>query len=264
MPRHATIRSVAIGAAVAVSAFAGVTGASASGGGADWSYAGETGPAHWGSLDPSYAACVDGSIQSPIDITGAVGKPLADPVIRYVTSKVIVDNTGHTVQANALAGSSIAVDGVTSTLLQMHFHAPAENAIAGRRAPIETHFVHQAEDGKLTVIGVMLQAGAKRNRAWQPLVRVLRLANLVTSSEVSQATARFDWAAMLPKDRRSYRFQGSLTTPGCAEGVSWIVMRQPVRLSASQIAAFTAVYDGNARPVQPLNGRPITLDTSRG
>jgi carbonic anhydrase len=69
---------------------------------------------------------------------------------------------------------------------------------------------------------------------------------------------------MLPKDRRSYRFAGSLTTPGCNEGVSWIVMKQPVLLSASQIAAFEAVYNANARPVQPINGRPITLDTSKG
>ena len=28
--------------------------------GAPWSYSGPTGPAHWGDLDPSYAACSDG------------------------------------------------------------------------------------------------------------------------------------------------------------------------------------------------------------
>jgi carbonic anhydrase len=68
---------------------------------------------------------------------------------------------------------------------------------------------------------------------------------------------------MLPKDRRSFRFAGSLTTPGCTEGVSWIVMKQPVLLSAAQIAAFKGAYDNNARPVQPINGRPITSDSSR-
>ena len=265
MRRRNTTRSVAIVAALAISAIAGVSGSSAAGaGGAAWSYEGATGPAYWGSLDPSYAACADGSVQSPIDITGAVSKPLPDPKINYVKSQVIVQNNGHTVQANALSGSSITVNGVKSELLQAHYHAPAENIIAGVRAPVDVHFVHQAADGKLTVIGVMLKAGGKRNSAWQPLVRALRLANLAISSEVSEATATFDWAAMLPKDRRSYRFAGSLTTPGCNEGVSWIVMKQPVLLSASQIAAFEAVYNANARPVQPINGRPITLDTSKG
>jgi hypothetical protein len=61
-----------------------------------------------------------------------------------------------------------------------------------------------------------------------------------------------------------WRFAGSLTTPGCTEGVSWIVMKQPVLLSAAQLAAFKGAYDNNARPVQPLNGRPITEDTSKG
>ena len=41
------------------------------------------------------------------------------------------------------------------------------------------------------------------------------------------------------------------------------VMKQPVLLSAAQIAAFKGAYDNNARPVQPINGRPITVDTSK-
>lgn len=270
MLRQIKLRSAAIGAALAISAIAGVTGSAAAPGGpqsraeggADWSYEGATGPANWGSLSPSYAACVDGSVQSPIDIVGATGKAIANPKVAYAKNKVIVENNGHTVQANALSGSSITVGGVKSELLQMHFHAPAENIIAGLRAPVDVHFVHQAADGKLTVIGVMLKVGSQRNAGWQPMVRVLRMQNISTASEASEATATFDWAAMLPNDRRSFRFAGSLTTPGCTEGVSWIVMKQPVLLSAAQIAAFKGAYDNNARPVQPINGRPITVDTS--
>jgi carbonic anhydrase len=195
----------------------------------------------------SSAACADGSVQSPIDIVGATNKAMANPKIAYVKSQVSVENNGHTVQANAMSGSSISVGGVKSDLLQMHFHAPAENIIAGQRAPVDVHFVHKASNGKLTVIGVMLQAGGKQNRAWQPLVRVLRLSNLLAESEISVSTAVFDWEAMLPQDRRSYRFDGSLTTPGCSEGVSWIVMQQPVRLSAAQIAAFKATTTNAAK-----------------
>ncbi|MCQ6283023.1 carbonic anhydrase family protein, partial [Bacillus sp. EB600] len=33
-----------------------------------WSYEGETGPEYWGELDRSYASCVRGSEQSPINI----------------------------------------------------------------------------------------------------------------------------------------------------------------------------------------------------
>jgi carbonic anhydrase len=248
MSRQTTLRSVAIGAALTVSAVVGVTGSlaatgqpqSRAGAGTAWSYEGATGPANWGSLDPSFAACVDGSVQSPIDIVGATSTAIANPKVAYENSEVIVENNGHTVQANALSGSSITVGGVKSELLQMHFHAPAENMIAGLRAPVDVHFVHRAADGKLTVIGVMLKVGSQPNAGWQPMVRVLRLQNISTASEASE-----------------------VTTPGCTEGVSWIVMKQPVLLSAAQIAAFKGAYDNNARPVQPINGRPITSDSSR-
>jgi carbonic anhydrase len=50
---------------------------------------------------------------------------------------------------------------------------------------------------------------------------------------------------------------GSLTTPPCSEGVLWLVMQQPVQVSAQQIAIFSRLYRNNARPVQPSNGRLI-------
>ena len=271
MLRTSLMRGAAISAVLGVGVVAGATGSLASvgvpqaraDGAAAWSYEGATGPEHWGSLDPSYTACADGSVQSPINIVGATNKAMANPKIAYVKSEVSVVNNGHSVQASAMSGSSISVGRVQSDLLQMHFHSPAENIIAGQRAPVEAHFVHMSADGKLTVIGVRLRVGSQRNAAWQPMVRAVRLAHMQMPSEVSVMTTTFNWGAMLPKDLRSYRFAGSLTTPGCTEGVSWIVMKQPVLLSASQIAAFKAAYSANARPRQPINGRPITLDTSK-
>ena len=65
---------------------------------------------------------------------------------------------------------------------------------------------------------------------------------------------------LLPAERTSWRFDGSLTTPPCSEGVKWVVMTAPVQLSAGQVAAFRTVIDNNNRPTQPLNGRTIVTD----
>ena len=46
--------------------------------------------------------------------------------------------------------------------------------------------------------------------------------------------------------------------------LTWVVLTHPVRLSAGQIAAFRAAYTHNYRPLQPLHGRTIFLDSSRG
>ena len=50
---------------------------------------------------------------------------------------------------------------------------------------------------------------------------------------------------------------GSLTTPPCTEGVTWLVLKSPSQISKDQVAAFAKKYPHNARPVQPLNGRVV-------
>jgi carbonic anhydrase len=62
---------------------------------------------------------------------------------------------------------------------------------------------------------------------------------------------------LLPRDSRYYTFMGSLTTPPCSEGVLWMVMQQPVTISAEQIDVFARLYPMNARPLQPPGGRLI-------
>ena len=111
--------------------------------------------------------------------------------------------------------------------------------------------------GALSVVGVMISEGAKENAAWAPYVDSL------TTVKGTDQMATIDWAAMLPADKLTYRYEGSLTTPPCTEGVHWFLMTAPVELSTAQIAKITAAYDGNFRPVQPLNGREVDVDTSK-
>ncbi len=223
---------------------------------AHWSYSGAEGPAHWGGLARAYVACADGSAQAPIDIVHPTGVDLPNPEFHYNSGRAEIVNNGHTIEAVPAAGNSVSVNGVTATLRQMHFHAPGEHRINGARAAAEMHFVHKGADGSLTVVAVMIRKGAIGNPAWAPYIAALR------TPQDAQDVTTIDWPALLPTGRLTYRYEGSLTTPPCTEGVHWFVMKQPVFLSASQIAAITAAYDGNARPVQPLNGRRVDLDTS--
>lgn len=223
-----------------------------------WEYEGEDGPEYWGNLAPEYAACADGSAQTPIDVTGAVETDLTDPVFDYAVKTATVVNNGHTVQANAAEGNTLDVSGAVSPLKQIHFHAPSEHTIDGQAAAAEVHFVHKTDAGVITVVGVMIVEGAMANTAWQPYIDAL------TTAEGAETPTELDWAAMLPASHTTYRYTGSLTTPPCTEGVNWLLMTQPVELSADQIAAFTAAYEGNSRPVQPLNGRELELDSTNG
>jgi carbonic anhydrase len=66
---------------------------------------------------------------------------------------------------------------------------------------------------------------------------------------------------LLPNDRSYYAYLGSLATPPCSEGVQWFVFREPVEVDASYIRRLLDLVGPNARPVQPLNGRPISLQS---
>ena len=221
----------------------------------NWGYGGDVGPAHWGSLDPAFATCAAGSAQSPIDLTGA--QSVAQPPIEfdYAPRAAEIVNTGHTIQVNVAAGSGIIIDDIRYELLQFHFRRGSEHTVAGVRLPLELHLVHRSEDGALAVIGVLYHAGAA-NQALGPIWDLL-------PSEPNTATAlpdTVDLAELLPERRTTWRYPGSLTTPPCTEGVSWAVMTEPMSLSEAQIEAFRAIYDGNYRPVQPVNERLLFRD----
>ena len=58
---------------------------------------------------------------------------------------------------------------------------------------------------------------------------------------------------------RFYRYEGSLTTRPCSEGVHWVVMADKLQLSADQIAELASHLHDNNRPVQPLGERTLQL-----
>ena len=80
---------------------------------------------------------------------------------------------------------------------------------------------------------------------------------VVVHSLLGTGPVRLDPTALLPTDRSYVAYRGSLTTPPYSEGVHWHVLVHPVRLSAWQLARFRAIHHGNARAVQPLEGRDL-------
>ena len=217
-----------------------------------WGYAPHDGPALWGTLDPAYSACALGREQSPIDLTGGCEADLSPVEFDYRRTRVAIENTGRTIQVNPDPGSGIVLDGVRYQLQQFHFHHGSEHTVGGVRLALEAHLVHRNDRGSLAVVGVLFEAGAA-NRALAPLWA--QLPREPAASRVARGD--LDLAALLPAGRTTWRYRGSLTTPPCHEGVAWIVLTEPLTLSAAQIDAFAALYPNNCRPVQPLGDRVL-------
>jgi carbonic anhydrase len=121
------------------------------------------------------------------------------------------------------------------------------------------HLVHKSGDGQLAVLGVLFEEGPE-NELFAPLFDHLPTERGV---RYHYDQVKVDVDALLPANRTCYRYEGSLTTPPCSEGVAWFVLANTVSLSALQIAEFRAVMHGNNRPTQPRHERSIVLDGVR-
>lgn len=222
-----------------------------------WTYEGEEGPEHWGEIDPSYAVCGTGTHQSPIDISTPNEKDLANIVFHYESSQVNILNNGHTVQVNYDAGSYIELDTVRYDVLQFHYHAPSEHTVDGKEFPAELHIVHKNEDDGLAVVGILLEEGTD-NSAFESFINNLP----AEKSDVKDAGVTINANELLPTVQTTFRYSGSLTTPPCTEGVSWLVMTNPVEVSSKQLSKLEALFEENNRPVQPLNERLLEEDST--
>ena len=218
----------------------------------DWSYDGPSGPAAWARLQPEFAKCAGGLRQSPIDIRDGIAVQL-DPVkFDYHPSAFRVIDNGHTVQVNVAPGNTIEVMGRRFELQQFHFHRPSEEHVAGRQFDMSAHLVHKDAEGRLAVVAVLLERGGA-----QPVVQSVWNNLPLEKGEELAAPTPIDLQQLLPADRGYYTYMGSLTTPPCSEGVLWMVMKQPVPVSAEQVGIFSRLYPMNARPVQSAAGRMI-------
>lgn len=214
----------------------------------EWGYEGERGPEHWGHVSK---ICEMGKNQSPIDINGLVEADLKSLDIHYSGVVGALTNNGHTLQASVSGKNTLVVDGTEFELKQFHFHTPSENLIKGHQYPLEAHFVHADVAGNLAVLAVMFETGAQN----EPLAQLTaELPKVGASVPLAKELAV---QSLLPKLDEYYRFNGSLTTPPCSEGVRWFVVKQPNSLSQQQSAALHSVMGNNNRPIQAHNARLV-------
>ena len=218
-----------------------------------WSYTGEDGPDHWAELSPDWGICAKGKNQSPIDVVTNLDANLPELIFDYKPNTVREINNGRSIQEQIQPGSFLRFNDQKVELLQFHFHVPSEHTVNGRSYPMEAHLVHQDQDGELAVVGVLFEQGESN-----PLVEQL-WANLpVHRGEEYVSSDKITINELLPSRREYYTYTGSLTTPPCSEGVLWIVLEQPVRVSKKQIRRFVDVMGTvTNRPVQPAHLRTI-------
>ncbi|XP_040819522.1 carbonic anhydrase 9 [Ochotona curzoniae] len=246
-----------------------------------WRYGGNP---PWPQVSPACA----GRFQSPVNIRPEL--TAFCPALRPLEllgfelprlPELRLSNNGHTVQLTLPPGLQLALaPGREYRALQLHLHwgsadrPGSEHTVDGHRFPAEIHVVHMSTSftemgqalgrpGGLAVLAAFLQEGPEENSAYEQL-----LSHLGEIPEEGSETwiPGLDVSALLPSDlSRYFRYEGSLTTPPCSQGVIWTVFNQTVKLSAKQLHTLSGSLWGpgdsrlqlNFRAAQPLDGRMI-------
>lgn len=223
-----------------------------------WGYSGETGPDHWGELDQAFETCQTGVNQSPINILPSAASKLGLPALstQYSNSPTRLLNVNHTLQAtmSSYTSDTLEIDHQPYSLKGFEFHAPSEHSIDGKTYAMELQLTHKNDNGDTVIMSVMFNVD-EPNQAIQNLWE-----SFPTMEDSSMPLfSPVDINQLIPEDKTYWRYNGSLTTPPCSEGIAWIILKTPVTLSAEQLDKFKyAMRHANNRPLQPLNGRIIT------
>ncbi|XAR69663.1 Carbonate dehydratase [Bertholletia excelsa] len=228
----------------------------------------EKGPRRWGELKEEWAACKNGEMQSPIDLSSRrVSTFGRSSYLRrfYKPSNATVKNRGHDISVQWTVGEagSARINGTEFFLEQGHWHSPSEHSINGRRYAMELHMVHLLPDhkgkNKAAVIAVLYRIG-KPDRFLSLLMKNISSMN---DEKGERHMGVIDPREMKLGSRSYYRYMGSLTTPPCTEGVVWIISRRVRTVSREQVKLLREVVhdyaEKNARPLQPQNEREIHL-----
>jgi len=255
----------------------------------EWSYklGDHSGPDHW------QFAC-KGDQQSPVNIPSTGLTSTVFPAFslwnyQLQPAKSVLINNGHSVKL----ATEPAVPADTPLLsggglpnsykfAQIHFHWGAEDSkgsehlVGDTQYPMEMHLVHykavheEIKDAlgegaydSLAVIGIFFEVSEQRNPALDLLLPYL--ADIKAAKSKTTVTpfpiSSFLWGADMTS---FYRYNGSLTTPGCNEIVQWSVMKEPVPVTVDQLDAFRQLLTkdheplvDNFRPPQVLGTRDV-------
>jgi carbonic anhydrase len=265
---------------------------------ATWTYGGATGPSFWGDLHADFARCKSGARQSPVDLPSSAdrvampgatkaeaGKKASKPAgntkkaataagssakarpaandpralsVDYLPFPALVRNDGWAIEITNRSNNYVTVGGKRFELLTAQFHSPSEHTIAGKRFDLELQLRHKAGDGAEVAIAVLFERGATP----EPLAELWKRLPTTPNAEPEAPPAKakpFDAGALVSLADGYFVYEGSHTTPPCAEGVTWFVLKRPATIAPRDVERYRELFGGRTnRMVMPLGGRAVT------
>ncbi|KAG6852974.1 hypothetical protein C0991_007785 [Blastosporella zonata] len=141
---------------------------------------------------------------------------------------------------------------------QYHFHTPSEHLINDEFYPMEMHLAFRAAgatdaDPFTLAIGILFEVYAD---ATTELLTTLAKCLPKTENQAVE-TGELIYGPIIRhfEENGLYQYQGSLTTPPCYQGITWLVSEKTMDVDVATFKAFKSIMKFNARYPQNTPGQ---------
>ncbi|XP_041636611.1 receptor-type tyrosine-protein phosphatase zeta isoform X2 [Cheilinus undulatus] len=230
----------------------------------DWSYSGALSQRNWGKKYPS----CNSARQSPVDIDETFTQVRLqyqnlqlEGWDRLTAESSTIHNNGKTVAINVEGDFFVSGGGLSSRFRasKITFHwgrcnatsEGSEHSLNGMKYPLEMQiFSYDPDDfrslddairegGRISAMAVLFEISLEDNQNFTPVIESL---STVSRFGKSGSMEGFTLRSLLPNNTdKYYIYNGSLTEPPCSEIVEWIVFKNTVAISETQLEVFCDV-----------------------